>query len=299
VREKVVINVMTKVKPIILKKFSVKVQNSDKSKERPPSPSSVSSTNSSVSGDPSVAETKGLLSKHSSETSQPKKSETDKHAPTHTGNESESHIIKRTKIHEQEIKTTTIVIHDLQDKKTKDSFQSIERDLEKLTLNGNKNVNSNLKEETRKNTDLEATTNKKIKSQDEGSLNVSKKTSRRKIDPWDEIEKEENHDNGHQYLEMKKLERKVRIEKEDEILEDMCNVVDRLQTITVDINKEIGVQTKIIEEIHEEVDDASSAFVMLTKKMDNVINTEKNGFKIIVILSLIIVVLVILVFIIL
>jgi len=272
VREKVVVNVMTKVKPIILKKFTVKRQKSDGSKERPPSPSSVSSTNSSVSGDPGVAETKGLLSKHSSETSHPKsKSETDKDASTHIRNENDlSHILKRTKVHEQEIKQTTIVIHDLQDKKTKDGFQSIEKDLEKLTLNGNlRNMDSN-----GQNTDLE-TTSKRIKSQDEGSLNGNKmKTSRRKIDPWDEIE--ENHNNGHQYLEMKKLERKFRIEKEDEILEDMCNVVDRLQTISLDINKEIGVQTTLIEEIHEEVDDASSAFVMLTKKMDNVINTEKK-----------------------
>jgi len=138
---------------------------------------------------------------------------------------------------------------------------------------------------------------KKIKDQTDDPSNGSTSKTRRKVDSWDsEIEKEGN--SGHQYLEMKKLETKVRIEQEDELLEDMCNVVDRLQTISVDINKELGVQSKVIEEINEEVEDAQSAFVMLSKKMDHVINTEKNGFKIIVILSIIIVVLVILVFVI-
>jgi len=259
VREKMVLN-MSRVKPIIFKKSAKRQNGADNSKERPPSPSSVSSTNSSVSGDPSVAETKGLLSKHSH---------------TDVGEENDfSRSKKRTKNGEQE--TQTIVIRELHDKKTKETFQSIENDLEKLTSNGTKkHVTFHLNEERSQSTKIEIKKTKKNDWEYDHSHLVSSTKTRRKVDPWEsEVDKEEN--SGHQYLEMKKFETKVRVEKEAEILEDMCNVVDRLQTISIDVNKELGVQSKMIEEISEEVEDAQNSFVMLAKKMDHLINTEKK-----------------------
>jgi len=139
---------------------------------------------------------------------------------------------------------------------------------------------------------------KKIKFKDEDIPTPSSSSqiasSRRKIASVESrVEEEER---GNQFLEMKKQETKKRAEQEDELLEDMCNVVDRLTTISGDINKELGVQAKILGEIDEEIDDAQSSFAMLTKKMDAIINTEKHGFKIIVVLAIIVVLLIIIVF---
>jgi len=125
VRDKVVGNVISKVKPIILKKFPVKRQNGANSKERPPSPSS---TNSSISGDP---ETKGLLSKHSPDaTSAKSKAQIDKELSNVDGYEENDFPLTKKRTKNGENIEQTIVIRDIQDKKTK---ETIEKDLEKLT----------------------------------------------------------------------------------------------------------------------------------------------------------------------
>jgi len=258
-----VVTTITRVKPIVLR-------NSEKLKwkkqPRTPSPSSTTSVSST---DPN-AETKNLLPKS-------KKDST---------SEQTSHTVSQ-KLERTEIETHVINVKSLKNNNVnKEVFQSIEEDLQTLTMNPynkesnpNNGIISNGHREKPVSAASLSTATKREKPKDNGIG----------IGGYDE-------DYGNHIVEMKKQTTQARVIQQDEMLEDMCTVVDRLQIISHDINRELRVQSKLIEEVDEEIEDAQSSFVILGKKMDHLINTENNGFKLIIILSLIVVVLVIIIF---
>jgi len=75
-----------------------------------------------------------------------------------------------------------------------------------------------------------------------------------------------------------KMQRQQQLEsKQDEILDDMGSILDRLQVVSTEMNTELKEQDVVINDIHDEVDTAQRSMGVALNKIEKLLNSSDKG----------------------